>query len=78
VKPTEGDLVNLESQAEFMAMSFGTREWKLMAAAVKELRELRNLPDGTLLQRKGDRWVAMTPDGNTQEVVRRERSTTAA
>lgn len=74
MKPTEGDLITLESQAEFMAMSFGTREWKLMAAAVKELRELRNLPEGTLLQRRCDRWVAMTPDGNTQEVVKHERS----
>ena len=41
MKPTEGDLINLQSQAEFMSMSFDTKEWKLMAAAIKELRERR-------------------------------------
>lgn len=41
MKPTDGDLIQLQSQAEFMAMGFGTREWKLMAEAVKELRQRR-------------------------------------
>lgn len=43
--PTDGDLIQLQSQAEFMAMGFGTREWKLMAEAIRELRELRKKAD---------------------------------
>jgi hypothetical protein len=69
VKPTDGDLIQLQSQAEFMAMGFGTREWKLLAAAIKELRGLRDLPEGTLIQRQRDEWVAMTPNGNTGRLV---------
>lgn len=41
MKPTDGDLIQLQSQAEFMAMGFGTREWKLLAEALKELRDRR-------------------------------------
>lgn len=41
VKPTDGELIQLQSQAEFMAMGFGTREWKLMAEAIKEVRANR-------------------------------------
>lgn len=41
MKPTDGDLIQLQSQAEFMAMGFGTREWKLLVEALKELRDRR-------------------------------------
>lgn len=68
-RPTDGDLIQLQSQAEFMAIGFGTREWKLMAATVKELRDLRDLPEGTLIQRQGNEWVLMTPDGKSKEIL---------
>jgi hypothetical protein len=69
IKPTDGELIQIQSQAEFMAISFGTREWKLMAATAKELRDLRDLPEGTLIQRQGDEWVLMTPDGKSKEIL---------
>lgn len=40
--PTDGELIQLQSQAEFMAVGFGTKEWRLMAEAVKELRKRRS------------------------------------
>lgn len=66
---TDRDLIRLRSQAEFMALSATKPDWRQLADALAELDDLRQLPEGTLIQRQGDNWVLMTPDGKSKETL---------
>ena len=67
---TDKRLEQLLTQAQFNVATkesfHSTSAWADLAEALKELIELRGYPVGTLLQRKSERWIAMTPDGVTR------------